>query len=65
MDAQQGTTLLAALRAQGYERYTRPLLLAFEAALTNRPDMLAELEPEVQTAAQRMFARLTGKVATD
>jgi tetratricopeptide (TPR) repeat protein len=60
-DAHQSEVLLVALRARGYDRYARPLLLAFEAALTNRPHMLKELEPEVQTASHRIFERLTGK----
>ncbi len=58
-DAHQAETLLAALRAAGYDRHARPLLLAYEAALNNSPDMLSELEPEVQAASQRLYDRLT------
>jgi len=58
-DAHQAETLLTALRAAGYERHARPLLLAYEAALNNSPDMLSELEPEVQGAARRLHDRLT------
>ncbi|MDS4058048.1 MAG: tetratricopeptide repeat protein, partial [Candidatus Contendobacter sp.] len=59
----QGTTardLLELLRELGFEPSARPLLLAFEAAITNRPQSLDDLEPEVQGAAKRMFQRLTG-----
>lgn len=55
---QQATTMLAAMRDAGYDRTVRPLLLAFEAATTNKPELLAELEPEVQGAARHMFERL-------
>ncbi|GAB6041831.1 tetratricopeptide repeat protein [Endothiovibrio diazotrophicus] len=55
----QGAVTLAALRELGFDKPARPLLLAFEAALARRPEMLEELEPEVRTAAQRMFARLS------
>ena len=56
----QAQTLLATLRELGYEKHARPLLLACSAALEGRPDMLAELEPELQGAARLMFERLTG-----
>ncbi|MDG4594750.1 MAG: tetratricopeptide repeat protein, partial [Candidatus Contendobacter sp.] len=52
--------LLELLRELGFEPSARPLLLAFEAAIANRPQSLDELEPEVQGAAKRMFQRLTG-----
>jgi tetratricopeptide (TPR) repeat protein len=61
----QAAAVLDLLRELGFARHARPLLLAFEAAVANRPDMLAELEPEVQRAALRMFERLsapTGEV---
>lgn len=58
-DAHQAETLLAALRAAGYDRHGRPLLLAYEAAMRNSPDILTELEPEVQVASQRLYDRLT------
>ncbi len=59
----QGTAaraLLELLRELGFEPSARPLLLAFEAAIANRPQSLDDLEPEVQGAARRMFQRLTG-----
>ena len=58
---QQAAAVLDALRELGYAKHARPLLLAFEAAMKNRPDMLGELEPEVQHAARLMFDRLKGK----
>ena len=64
----QSTAVLDLLRELGFARHARPLLLAFEAAAAKRPDMLTELEPEVQRAAQLMFERLsvpTGSVETD
>lgn len=57
-NTRQAEMLLAALRAQGFDRHARPLLLAFEAALSHRPEMLAELEPEVRGASQRVYERL-------
>ena len=50
--------MLEALRELGFAKQARPLLLAFEAAMNNRPDMLTELEPELQRAARLMFDRL-------
>ena len=60
-NTQDAKTVLDVMRDLGYEKYARPMLLAFEAAMVNRPDMLAELEPEIQGAAKHMFERLTGK----
>jgi len=57
----QATAVLDMLRNLDYGKHARPLLLAFEAAVANRPDMLSELEPEVQRAARLMFDRLTGR----
>ena len=60
--------VLELLRELGFATHARPLLLAFEAAVSKRPDMLTELEPEVQRAAQLMFERLsvpTGSVKTN
>ena len=54
----KAATVLSTMRSLGYEQHGRPLLLAFEAALEDRADMLAELEPEVQVATKRMFKRL-------
>lgn len=58
---QDAAALLALLRDLGYEKHARPLLLAFEAAIENRPDKLADIEPEIQGAAQHMFERLTAQ----
>ncbi len=58
-DKQQAGLLLSVLRRQGFELHARPLLLAFEAAIEQRPEMLSELEPEVRNAAQRLYRRLT------
>jgi Flp pilus assembly protein TadD/energy-coupling factor transporter ATP-binding protein EcfA2 len=60
-NAQHAKTTLDAMRDLGYEKHARPMLLAFEAALTNCPDMLAELEPEIQGATKHMYERLIGK----
>lgn len=60
----EASTLLAEMRSLGYERHARPLLLAFEAALEGRADMIKELEPELQGATQRMFERLQGSPET-
>lgn len=51
-------TVLTELRNLGYERFARPLLLAFEAVLKNRGDMLSELEPEIKNATTIVFKRL-------
>ena len=58
---EKAKVLLAILRDLNFAQHARPLLLAFEAATSNRPEMLIELEPEIQRAAQAMFTRLTGK----
>ena len=50
--------LLDAMRRQGWARHARPLLLAYEAALVQRPALLDELEPEVRSASKRLYARL-------
>jgi len=54
--------LLRVLRELGFDRHARPLLLAFEAALEDRPAALDTLEPELRTATQQIYARLTAKV---
>ncbi|MFZ6745357.1 hypothetical protein ACO0LC_19205 [Undibacterium sp. JH2W] len=53
--------VLDEMRSLGYDKYARPLILAFEAALEDKADMLTELEPELQGATMHMYARLTGK----
>lgn len=60
-NTQHAQTVLDTMRELGYDKHARPMLLAFEAALLNRADMLNELEPEIQGAAKHMFDRLTGK----
>lgn len=60
-NARYAKTVLDAMRNLGYEKHARPMLLAFEAALANRSDMLTELEPEIQGAAKHMYERLVGK----
>jgi len=50
--------VLTAMRELGYNKYARPMLLAFEAAIVDQPSMLDELEPEVRGAAKRMFGRI-------
>ncbi|OYO30253.1 tetratricopeptide repeat protein [Janthinobacterium sp. PC23-8] len=55
--------ILFEMRQSGYEQHAKPLILAFEAAIEGRADMLAELEPEVQGATRRMFDRLTATQA--
>ncbi|MEL7630047.1 tetratricopeptide repeat protein [Pectobacterium aroidearum] len=58
-DEGKSSLVLDTMQTLGYEKYARPLLLAFEAIMTHRHEMLAVLEPEIQTAAQQMFTRLT------
>ena len=53
--------VLQAMRDSGYEKYARPMLLAFEVALYDREAMLDELEPEIKTATRRIFERLVGR----
>jgi len=55
--------VLEMMRKLGYEKYARPMLLAFEAALQNREDMLTELEPEIQSATMLVYKRLIGSEA--
>lgn len=52
-------TVLDLLHDLGFEKHARPLLLAFEAAMEKHPDKLADIEPEIQGAAQLMCRRLT------
>jgi Flp pilus assembly protein TadD/DNA-binding MarR family transcriptional regulator len=61
---ESASTLLYEMRNLGFERHARPLLLAFEAALEGRADMIDELEPELQGATQRMFERLQAGLET-
>jgi Flp pilus assembly protein TadD len=55
------SAVLAEMRSLGYEKHARPLVLAFEAALEDRGDVLGQLEPELQGATKRMFERLRPK----
>jgi Flp pilus assembly protein TadD/energy-coupling factor transporter ATP-binding protein EcfA2 len=61
---QHAELVLGLLREMNAEKFARPLLIAFEAALSKRPEMLVEQEPELQRAAQHMFDRLTAKPLT-
>ncbi len=58
---QGSEVVLQAMRDSGYEKYARPMLLAFEVALYDREAMLDELEPEIKTATRRIFERLVGR----
>lgn len=55
----QAASVLGLLHGLGYDRHARPLLLAFEAAVEEKPDLLDVLEPETRNAAKRMYERLT------
>jgi DNA-binding MarR family transcriptional regulator len=59
----QAATVRDILVDLGIARYARPLLLALEATIENRPDMLRELEPEIQNAAQQMYKRITNEIS--
>jgi Flp pilus assembly protein TadD/energy-coupling factor transporter ATP-binding protein EcfA2 len=58
-DASQAKAVINSLREMNCEKHSRPLLLAFEAALANQRASLKDLEPELQAAAERMYQRLT------
>ena len=55
----QAASVLGLLHGVGYDRHARPLLLAFEAAIDGKPELLDALEPETRNAAKRMYERLT------
>lgn len=55
----QAASVLGLLHGIGYDRHARPLLLAFEAAIDGKPELLDALEPETRNAAKRMYERLT------
>jgi len=55
----QAASVLGLLHGVGYDRHARPLLLAFEAAIDGKPELLDALEPETRNAAKRMYKRLT------
>ena len=55
----QAASVLGLLHGVGYDRHARPLLLAFEAAIDGKPELLDALEPETRNAAKRMYQRLT------
>lgn len=57
-DSRQATTLLGVMQELGFDKYARPLLLAYAAAVENRRDALDELEPEIRSASHRMYERL-------
>ena len=55
-----GLPLLGLLREIGLDKTALPLMLALalEAAIGNDPERLSDVEPEVRTAALKMFERL-------
>ena len=55
----QAASVLGLLHGVGYDRHARPLLLAFEAAIDGKAELLDALEPETRNAAKRMYERLT------
>jgi len=55
----QAASVLGLLHGLGYDRHARPLLLAFEAEVEDKPALLDALEPETRNAAKRMYERLT------
>ena len=57
-DDRKAATMLGMLWWLGFDKYARPLLLAFEAAVQKRPESLDDLEPEVRGAARRLYDRL-------
>jgi tetratricopeptide (TPR) repeat protein len=57
----QATFVLDVLREMNADRFARPLLIAFEAAIEGKAANLDELEPELQRAAKLMYERLTAK----
>lgn len=57
-DEQKALAILGMLWGLGFAQYARPLLLAFEAAVTKNPESLDDLEPEVRNAAREMYQRL-------
>ena len=62
-DKQQGRLVLAVLQGNNWTS-AAPLVLAFEAAVMDKSDMLDELAPEYRRAATHMFNRLTASIAT-
>lgn len=61
LESANAGAVLSEMCSMGYEKHARPLVLAYEAALEKRADMLDELEPELQGATKRMFERLQPK----
>lgn len=53
-----GLPLLRLLREIGLDKTALPLMLALEAAISNDPERLSDVEPEVRTATLNMFDRL-------
>ena len=58
-DFSQARAVLGLLRDLGYAEAAQPVLLALEAAVEGRRDMLDVLVPEVKKAALLMYERLT------
>ena len=63
-NASQARAVLGLLRDLGYAVAAQPLLLALEAAVEGRRDMLDVLVPEVKKAALLMYERLTRRADT-
>ena len=63
-NASQARTVLNLLRDLGYAAAAQPLLLALEAAVEGRRDMLDVLVPEVKKAALLMYERLSRQAGT-
>jgi len=63
-DEHKASAVLGLLWGLGYDKHARPLLLAFEAAVENRPEALEDLEPEVRGAARRMYECLIAATKT-
>jgi tetratricopeptide (TPR) repeat protein len=59
-----GPQLLAILRDVGFDRIAAPLLLALDASIEGGIEKLSTVEPEVRSAALRIFERLQSTDAT-
>lgn len=54
--------VLILLRNSGFDREARPLLLAFEAAISSGLQSIENLEPEVKSATLHMYRRIVGGI---
>ncbi len=62
-DEHKSAAVLGLLWGLGFDRHARPLLLAFEAMVEHRPEMLDALEPEVRGAAKQLHERIQAALA--